>query len=319
MRERDKRSDSGSETDAVTSSSSSPQSSSSRSPSYSSSSEDSAREGNSARRHGSSKRKRSVSTSRVRDDTEPSSSSSDSSDADIKRRKSRSTRGKERRSRSHRRVKTDREKEKKRERKRRSSKGRDEKHGRKEKHRRKDKHDRERRKRNVTDVDCVPAIKDDGIPVVQFGAKSTLQAMNEAQLQQKEIVRRNVEMAKARLASGELQRMKHEQMEMQRLYGTVDWREKKKLRAEKSRLERTIAAGKKLASIEERENARMDAFRVALGLPTAEAQRQAEWRAEATRALAEAEAVTNKDNLSPPVSSSVPSRSRKVIGPRLPH
>lgn len=91
-------------------------------------------------------------------------------------RKSRSARGKERRSRTHKKGKADREKEKKRERKRRSSKGSDEKHGRKEKYRRKDKHDRETRKRKAPDVDSVsPAVKDDDVPAVQFGAKSNLQ------------------------------------------------------------------------------------------------------------------------------------------------
>jgi len=43
----------------------------------------------------------------------------------------------------------------------------------------------------------------------------------------------NVCLTQARLASGELQRARDEQAEMQRLYGAVDWRAKKKLRAEK--------------------------------------------------------------------------------------
>jgi len=52
-----------------------------------------------------------------------------------------------------------------------------------------------------------------------------------------------------------------------------------------------------------------------LGLPTAEAQRQAEWRAEATRALAEQEAIS-KDT--PPISYTTRPSKHSVIGPRLP-
>lgn len=137
-----------------------------------------------------------------------------------------------------------------------------------------------------------------------------------AQEQQKALIRRNAELAKARLASGELQRAREEQSKMHQLYGTVDWRAKKKLRTEKKILERTVAAGKKLASLEEREYARMDAFRVALGLPTAEAQRQAEWRAEATQALLELETGSKHAALAGN------NRSKKskhgIIGPTLP-
>eukprot|EP01018_Ginkgo_biloba_P004431 Gb_32554 [translate_table: standard] len=136
------------------------------------------------------------------------------------------------------------------------------------------------------------------------------QALTDAKEQQKAIIRRNADLAKARLASGELQRARSEQMKMQNLYGTVDWRAKKKLRTEKRMLERTVAAGKKLASLDERETARMDAFRVALGLPTAEAQRQAEWRAEATHSLAE---ISKSQEL-----VRTASRHAKVIGPCLP-
>ncbi|BBM99745.1 hypothetical protein MPTK1_1g23530 [Marchantia polymorpha subsp. ruderalis] len=255
----------------------------------------------SSKKHGL-KRKRSRST--TRDDVISSGSSSDDGD---KHRKSRSSRVKGRKS-SRRKEREDKEKNKD---KKRRSKGSDEKHERR--NRKKEKRDREKRKRRSQDPDSITEKEESS---TQLLSKSPFQLANEAQLQQKALVWRNVEIAKARLASGELQKKKHEQMEMQRLYGAVDWREKKKLRAEKSRLERTIAAGRKLASIEERENARMDAFRVALGLPTAEAQRQAEWRAEATRALAEAEAL-NKDSSSPSISR-VSSKSPKVIGPRLP-
>ncbi|MCO5582617.1 hypothetical protein L7F22_036515 [Adiantum nelumboides] len=137
-----------------------------------------------------------------------------------------------------------------------------------------------------------------------------------AQEQQKALIRHNAELAKARLESGELQRAREEQRKMHQLYGTVDWRANKKLRTEKKILERTVAAGKRLASLEQREYARMDAFRVALGLPTAEAQRQAEWRREATQALAELE------NGSKPAATASNARCKKakqgLIGPMLP-
>ncbi|KAH9298195.1 hypothetical protein KI387_029877, partial [Taxus chinensis] len=119
------------------------------------------------------------------------------------------------------------------------------------------------------------------------GDNTAFQVLADAKEQQKAIIQHNAELAKARLASGELQRARSEQMKMQDLYGFVDWRAKKKLRKEKRALERTVATGKKLASLDERETARMDAFRIAVGLPTAEAQRQAEWRAHATESLAE--------------------------------
>ncbi|KAG6553643.1 hypothetical protein Mapa_004557 [Marchantia paleacea] len=203
----------------------------------------------SSKKHGL-KRKRSRST--TRDDVVSSGYSSDDGD---KHRKSRSSRVKGRKS-SRRKEREDKEKNKD---KKRRSKGSDEKHERR-RHRKKEKRDREKRKRRSQDLDSVTEKEESS---TQLLSKSPFQLANEAQLQQKALVWRNVEIAKARLASGELQKKKHEQMEMQRLYGAVDWREKKKLRAEKSRLERTIAAGRKLASIEERENARMDAFRVA--------------------------------------------------------
>ncbi|BFI25699.1 hypothetical protein MPTK2_1g23530 [Marchantia polymorpha subsp. ruderalis] len=202
----------------------------------------------SSKKHGL-KRKRSRST--TRDDVISSGSSSDDGD---KHRKSRSSRVKGRKS-SRRKEREDKEKNKD---KKRRTKGSDEKHERR--NRKKEKRDREKRKRRSQDPDSITEKEESS---TQLLSKSPFQLANEAQLQQKALVWRNVEIAKARLASGELQKKKHEQMEMQRLYGAVDWREKKKLRAEKSRLERTIAAGRKLASIEERENARMDAFRVA--------------------------------------------------------
>eukprot|EP00246_Nothoceros_aenigmaticus_P012459 TRINITY_DN3886_c0_g1_i2.p1 TRINITY_DN3886_c0_g1~~TRINITY_DN3886_c0_g1_i2.p1 ORF type:complete len:199 (-),score=58.81 TRINITY_DN3886_c0_g1_i2:414-1010(-) len=103
--------------------------------------------------------------------------------------------------------------------------------------------------------------KDDGVKHVSV---AKLQVAMEERDQQKAMIRRNAEIAKARLASGELQRARKEQMEMQRLYGAVDWRAKKKLQSEKKKLERTVAAGNKLAKMEERESARMDAFRIAV-------------------------------------------------------
>ncbi|KAL2653701.1 hypothetical protein R1flu_021829 [Riccia fluitans] len=269
--------------------------------SYSSSS-DSGDARESSRKRGL-KRKRSRSSNR-----DDSASSGSSSDEERKRRsKSRSSRSKGKKF-SRRKEREDKDKKKDKKKKSRSS---DEK--RERRHRKKEKRERGKRKSRSLDVDPLTEKED---TATQLLPKSQFQLANEAQIQQKELVWRSVELAKAKLASGELQKKKQQQMEMQRLYGAVDWREKKKLRAEKSRLERTIAAGKKLAKIEERENARMDAFRVALGLPTAEAQRQAEWRAEATRALAEAEAL-NKDKSSPPISRG-PSKPPKVIGPRLP-
>ncbi|KAI5076042.1 hypothetical protein GOP47_0008107 [Adiantum capillus-veneris] len=126
-------------------------------------------------------------------------------------------------------------------------------------------------------------------------SNNLLEVAMTAQEQQKALIRHNAEIAKARLESGELQRARDEQRKMHQLYGTVDWRANKKLRTEKKILERSVAAGKRLASLEQREYARMDAFRVALGLPTAEAQRQAEWRREATQALAE----THRTNATP--------------------
>ncbi|KAL3685693.1 hypothetical protein R1sor_003715 [Riccia sorocarpa] len=249
------------------------------------------------------KRRRSSSSNR-----EDSSCSGSSSDEERKRRKSRSSRSKGKKI-SRRKEREDKDKRK--EKKKKKSRGSDEK--RERHHKRKEKRVKEKRKNRVLEDD--PVTEKDEI-ATQSLPKSQFQLVNEAQIQQKELVWRSVELAKAKLASGELQKKKQEQMEMQRLYGSVDWREKKKLRAEKSRLERTVAAGKKLAKIEERESARMDAFRVALGLPTAEAQRQAEWRAEATRALAEVEAL-NKDKSSPPIIRG-PSKPSKVIGPRLP-
>ncbi|GLJ36930.1 hypothetical protein SUGI_0746700 [Cryptomeria japonica] len=139
---------------------------------------------------------------------------------------------------------------------------------------------------------------------------TAFQVLADAKEQQKAIIKRNAELAKARLASGELQRARNEQMKMQDLYGFVDWRAKKKLRKEKRILERTVATGKKLASLDERETARMDAFRIAVGLPTAEAQRQAEWRAHATESLAEFSKGYE--------SAKSTSRHSKVIGPCLP-
>lgn len=147
-------------------------------------------------------------------------------------------------------------------------------------------------------------------------SNNLLEAAMNAQEQQKALIRHNAELAKARLESGELQRARDEQRKMHQLYGTVDWRANKKLRTEKKILERTVAAGKRLASLEQREYARMDAFRVALGLPTAEAQRQAEWRREATQALAELE------NGSKPAAPASNNRGKKpkqgLIGPMLP-
>ncbi|CAK9205844.1 unnamed protein product [Sphagnum jensenii] len=186
-----------------------------------------------------------------------------------------------------------------------------ERQNRKERHR---KHQNEGGKQRSTEK-LAEVISNPDRDLLRSAPRTQLQATMDAQEQQKELIRRNAELAKARLASGELQRARDEQAEMQRLYGAVDWRAKKKLRAEKKRLERTIAAGNKLATIEEREVARMDAFRVALGLPTAEAQRQAEWRAEATRALAEQEAIS-KDT--PPISYTTRPSKHSVIGPRLP-
>lgn len=157
---------------------------------------------------------------------------------------------------------------------------------------------------------------DDGSDMhLQRRPNSSLQVKMEAQEQQKAMIRRNAELAKARLASGELQRARDEQIKMHQLYGTVDWRVKKKLHTEKRILERTVAAGKKLASLEEREQARMDAFRVALGLPTAEAQRQAEWRAEATQALNELEACTKHVATA---SNGFRGSKQGLIGPCLP-
>eukprot|EP00850_Spirogloea_muscicola_P023215 SM000339S12950 [mRNA] locus=s339:11403:13424:+ [translate_table: standard] len=147
-----------------------------------------------------------------------------------------------------------------------------------------------------------------------LASPACLQAKLAEQQQQKELLRRNAELAKARLESGDYERARREQAEMQRLYGTTDWRADKKLRTEKRKLERTVAAGKKLATFEAKEAAKMDAFRVALGLPTAEAQRQAEWRAEATRALAEAAMLA--EGQSP--GGSVKKGGSKRIGPRLP-
>ncbi|MCO5569872.1 hypothetical protein L7F22_023586 [Adiantum nelumboides] len=147
-------------------------------------------------------------------------------------------------------------------------------------------------------------------------SNNILEVALNAQEQQKALIRHNAELAKARLESGELQRAREEQRKMHQLYGTVDWRANKKLQTEKKILERTVAAGKRLASLEQREYARMDAFRVALGLPTAEAQRQAEWRREATQAMAELE------NGSKPAASASNTRCRKtkqgLIGPMLP-
>ncbi|KAH7433989.1 hypothetical protein KP509_07G096300 [Ceratopteris richardii] len=91
-----------------------------------------------------------------------------------------------------------------------------------------------------------------------------LEVTMNAQEQQRALIRHNAELAKARLESGELQRARDEQRRMHRLYGTVDWRANKKLRTEKKKLERSVAAGKRLASLEQREYARMDAFRVAV-------------------------------------------------------
>lgn len=72
-----------------------------------------------------------------------------------------------------------------------------------------------------------------------------------------------------------------------------------------------MAAGEKLARLEQLENDRMDAFRVAMGLPSAEAQRQAEWRAAATRQLAEA----GEEGFSPRGANK---RARLSIGPQIP-
>lgn len=181
---------------------------------------------------------------------------------------------------------------------------------------RRSKHRKEEGKKNSKDkVEEVAPSPQEGFIISKI-SRTPLQEKMDAQEKQKALIRHNAEMAKARLASGDMQRAREEQAEMQRLYGAVDWRARKKLRSEKKRLERTIAAGNKLANIEEREIARMDAFRVALGLPTAEAQRQAEWRAEATRALAEQEATMRETPAS--LLSAKPIK-HSVIGPRLPH
>lgn len=58
-------------------------------------------------------------------------------------------------------------------------------------------------------------------------ANSSLQVAMNVQEQQKAMIRHNAEIAKARLASGELQRAREEQAKMHQLYGTVDWRAKK--------------------------------------------------------------------------------------------
>ncbi|XP_024543046.1 nucleolar protein 58-like [Selaginella moellendorffii] len=139
--------------------------------------------------------------------------------------------------------------------------------------------------------------------------QAKLQVTMEAREQEKNLIYQNAQLAKARL-NGELREVQAQQAKMQDMYGTIDWRARKKLRLEKKKLERSVAAGKKLAQIEEEESARMDAFRVALGLPTAEAQRQAEWRAEATRAL------SSQQEPSPPTPSKPPKKA--IIGPQLP-
>lgn len=154
----------------------------------------------------------------------------------------------------------------------------------------------------------------DDMPAKQR-SNNRLQVMMDMQEQQKAVIRRNAEIAKARLESGDLQKAREEQVKMHRLYGTVDWRLKKKLRTEKRVLERTVAAGKKLATLEEQEHARMDAFRVALGLPTAEAQRQAEWRAEATQELIEME---SRSKHAATAENGFRSSKRALIGPSLP-
>eukprot|EP00897_Mesotaenium_endlicherianum_P007223 jgi/Mesen1/6529/ME000333S05837 len=136
------------------------------------------------------------------------------------------------------------------------------------------------------------------------------QAKMAEEARKRELARRNVQLAAERLNSGEMQKAREEAKEMQRLYGTSDWRAQKKLRREKGQLERTVAAGKKLERLEAVEAARMDAFRVAMGLPSAEAQRQAEWRAEATRQLQEAEAGAA-------AAAQMRSASKKVKGPSI--
>lgn len=146
------------------------------------------------------------------------------------------------------------------------TKSRDKLNGKHKKERR-SKHKKEGSKKkyrnNVEEV-AIPIQEDVAIAKI---SRTPLQDKMDAQEQQKAMIRHNAEMAKARLASGDMKRARDEQAEMQRLYGAVDWRAKKKLRSEKKRLERTIAAGNKLANLEEREMARMDAFRVAVSFP----------------------------------------------------
>lgn len=132
---------------------------------------------------------------------------------------------------------------------------------------RRSKHRKEEGKKNSKDkVEEVAPSPQEGFIISKI-SRTPLQEKMDAQEKQKALIRHNAEMAKARLASGDMQRAREEQAEMQRLYGAVDWRARKKLRSEKKRLERTIAAGNKLANIEEREIARMDAFRVAVSFP----------------------------------------------------
>eukprot|EP00245_Coleochaete_scutata_P007330 TRINITY_DN2253_c4_g1_i1.p1 TRINITY_DN2253_c4_g1~~TRINITY_DN2253_c4_g1_i1.p1 ORF type:complete len:381 (+),score=109.76 TRINITY_DN2253_c4_g1_i1:38-1180(+) len=136
-----------------------------------------------------------------------------------------------------------------------------------------------------------------------------------AQMEEQEVlkaaIRRNAEIARERLLNGDIQKAREEQNAMQNLFGSVDWRARKKLKSEKRKLERSIQAGNNLAVLEEREEARMDAFRIALGLPTTEAQRQAEWREAMSRQPVENVNV-NFDNETNGGSS------KKKVGPRLP-
>ncbi|CAI5979233.1 unnamed protein product [Closterium sp. NIES-65] len=70
------------------------------------------------------------------------------------------------------------------------------------------------------------------------------------QVEQKEVLRQRAQHAKEQLRSGEWRKAQDEQANMQRFFGSVDWREQKKLRMEKKKLERTVHAGNELAKLD---------------------------------------------------------------------
>eukprot|EP00898_Chlorokybus_atmophyticus_P003821 jgi/Chlat1/443/Chrsp103S08587 len=158
---------------------------------------------------------------------------------------------------------------------------------------------------DVAGGDAIGALDPSAALVVsrQAAAYADVNRMNEH-------TRQAAAFAQARLASGELQQARQHQKQMQNMYGTTDRRASKKLAQETRKLKKVVSVCKQLEEHEQRELERMDAFRAALGLPSAEAQRQAEWRAAMSAAAAAAAD-------SPRVQSGGETRAKR-IGPKVP-